>query len=82
MERLWTAGLMRWDGNPVMRWMASVVETKNDGLDNIRPVKPDRQKSSARIDGFQAAVTGLDGIVRSNLKKKSNLLYTGTSTRR
>ena len=82
MERLWTSGQMRWDGNPVMRWMASVVETKDDGLDNIRPVKPDRKKSSARIDGFQAAVTGLDGIVRSNLKKKSNLIYTGSSTRR
>jgi phage terminase large subunit-like protein len=51
-------------GNPVLRWMASVVEVKNDGMDNIRPVKPDRQKSMYRIDGIQAAVTGLDGVVR------------------
>lgn len=69
MERMWSNGTMRHEGNPAMRWMASVVEVKNDGLDNIRPVKPDRKKSSARIDGFQAAVTGLDGVIRSKLTK-------------
>ena len=66
---MWSNGTMRHEGNPAMRWMASVVEVKNDGLDNIRPVKPDRKKSSARIDGFQAAVTGLDGVIRSKLTK-------------
>lgn len=81
MERLWRAGLMRHEHSPVMRWMASVVEVKNDGLDNIRPVKPDRAKSSARIDGFQAAVTGLDGIVRAKVKRGGRV-YTGTETRR
>lgn len=64
LERLLGAQLFRHGGHPVLRWMASVVEVKNDGLDNIRPVKPDRQKSVARIDGIQAAVTALDGIVR------------------
>jgi phage terminase large subunit-like protein len=82
MERLWSSGSMRHEENPVMRWMASVVEVKNDGLDNIRPVKPDRKKSSSRIDGFQAAVTAMDGIVRTSLKKKTNVIYTGSSTRR
>jgi len=28
-------------------------------------VKPDRRQSSTRVDGIQAAVTGLDGIVRA-----------------
>lgn len=65
LERLVGAQLFRHGGNPVLRWMASVVEVKNDGQDNIRPVKPDRQKSITRIDGIQAAVTGLDGIVRA-----------------
>ena len=64
MERLIGAQAARFGGNPVMRWMASMVEVKNDGADNIRPVKPDRKQSIARIDGIQAAVTGLDGIVR------------------
>lgn len=65
LERLLGAGLFRHGNNPVMRWMASVVEVRNDGADNIRPIKPDRKQSSTRIDGIQAAVTGLDGIVRN-----------------
>jgi len=64
LERLVGARSFRHGGNPVLRWMASVVEVKNDGADNIRPVKPDRAKSVTRIDGIQAAVTGLDGYVR------------------
>lgn len=64
MERLVRSHLMRHDPNPAMRWMASVVEVKRDDLDNIRPVKPDRRKSSSRIDGIQAAVTAMDGWVR------------------
>lgn len=51
-------------GNPVARWMASVVESKNDGQDNLRLVKPDRLKSQARIDGISAMVMGLDGFLR------------------
>ncbi|WP_426302761.1 terminase large subunit [Arthrobacter sp. R-11] len=82
MERLWRAGQMGWDGNPCMRWMASVVDIKTDDLDNIRPVKPDRKKSSSRIDGFQAAVTGMDGIVRTSVAERSTVIHTGTSTRR
>lgn len=65
LERLLGAQAFRHGGNPVLRWMASVVEVRNDGADNIRPVKPDRKQSSTRIDGIQAAVTGLDGIVRA-----------------
>lgn len=68
MERLIGAQAVRFGGNPIMRWMASVVEVKNDGADNIRPVKPDRKQSTSRIDGIQAAVTGLDGIVRDEQK--------------
>jgi phage terminase large subunit-like protein len=63
-ERMARGHSFRHDGNPALRWMASVVEVKNDGLDNIRPVKPDRRKSSSRIDVIQAGVTALDGWVR------------------
>lgn len=72
LERLIGAKSVRLPNDPVLRWMASVVEVKNDGLDNIRPVKPDRQKSVSRIDGIQAAVTGLDGRLRL-VKKDSGL---------
>ena len=72
LERLLGNEAFRHGGNPVLRWMASVVEVRNDGLDNIRPVKPDRHKSSRRIDGIQAAVTGLDGWLRmSRAEQKS-----------
>lgn len=64
LERLIGSRGFRHGGHPILRWMASVVEVKNDGQDNIRPVKPDRQKSVSRIDGIQAAVTALDGYVR------------------
>jgi phage terminase large subunit-like protein len=63
-ERLAKSQAFCHSGNPALRWMASVVEVKHDGLDNIRPVKPDRRKASARIDGIQAGVTALDGWVR------------------
>lgn len=59
-----TVGSMRHGGDPVTRWMASVVETKSDGQDNYRLVKPDRGKSQARIDGIAAMTTGLDGYLR------------------
>lgn len=75
-----TVGRLRHGGNPVARWMASVVEAKEDGQDNYRLVKPDRHKSQARIDGIAAATTGLDGYVRRP-KPKSNLVYTASSTR-
>lgn len=81
MERRWRSKTMGWDGNPAMKWMASVVEVKTDDLDNIRPVKPNRKKSSTRIDGFQAAVTGMDGIVRGDLREQTSVVHTGSSTK-
>ncbi|UJP39337.1 terminase large subunit [Cellulomonas palmilytica] len=73
LERLIGARALRHGGNPVLRWMASVVEVKNDGLDNIRPVKPDRKKSSTRIDGIQATVTALDGYLRRVRESDSSM---------
>lgn len=58
------------NGNPVARWMASVVESKDDGQDNYRLVKPNRGKSQARIDGIAAMVTGMDGWVRRPVKQQ------------
>lgn len=69
LERLLREGRIRHGGNPVLRWNASVVEVYRDGNDNMRPVKPDRGKSSARIDGIAAAVMALDGYVRRPLKR-------------
>ncbi|NJP27095.1 terminase large subunit [Microbispora sp. SCL1-1] len=64
-----TPGRIRHGGNPVARWMASVVEVKDDGQDNLRLVKPERLKSQARIDGIAACVIGLDGYLRRPVPK-------------
>lgn len=69
-ERLINGGLVILPDDPVSRWMALWVETKTDETDNIRPVKPNRRSSMRRIDGIQAAVTGLDGWVRAGLDVK------------
>ncbi|MFJ9549074.1 terminase large subunit [Streptomyces erythrochromogenes] len=69
LERLLREGRIHHGGNPILRWNASVVEVYRDGNDNLRPVKPDRGKSSARIDGIAATVMALDGYVRRPLKK-------------
>ncbi|MGM0782145.1 MAG: terminase large subunit [Actinomycetota bacterium] len=69
-ERLINGGLVILPDDPVSRWMALWTETKTDETDNIRPVKPNRRSSMRRIDGIQAAVTGLDGWVRAGLNTK------------
>ncbi|QDY79785.1 terminase large subunit [Streptomyces qinzhouensis] len=69
LERLLREGRIRHGGQPVLRWNASVVEVYRDGNDNMRPIKTDRDKSSARIDGVVAAVMALDGYVRRPLKR-------------
>ena len=73
IERMLGAEEFAHSGNPALRWMASVVEVKNDGLDNIRPVKPDRKKATTRIDGIQAAVTAMDGVVRAPIEVKKSI---------
>lgn len=57
-------GTIRHGGHPVARWMASVVEAKDDGQDNLKLVKPERLTSQARIDGISALVNALDGYLR------------------
>ncbi|MEV6159407.1 terminase TerL endonuclease subunit [Nonomuraea sp. NPDC052129] len=71
------ASRLRHGGNPVARWMAKVVEVRDDGNDNYRLVKPERAKSQARIDGMAACVTGLDGYVRREKKKSSRMVVRG-----
>jgi phage terminase large subunit-like protein len=52
-------GNVRHGGHPVLRWMADCMTVKTDINGNVRPVKPDRLKSSKRIDGIVAAIMGI-----------------------
>jgi len=49
-------------GNPVLRWMADNLSVRQDPAGNI---KPDKEKSTERIDGMVALVMGLDRAVRN-----------------
>jgi len=43
-------------GNPVLRWMADNVAAKQDPAGNV---KPDKSKSTNRIDGIVASVMAI-----------------------
>lgn len=51
--RLVLAGGVAHGGNPVLRWMADNVAAKQDPAGNV---KPDKSKSTNRIDGIVAAI--------------------------
>ncbi|EFL01596.1 terminase [Streptomyces sp. SPB78] len=73
VERLLRERALRHDGHQVMRWNASCVEVIRDGNDNLRPVKPKRDESSARVDGIAALVMAVDGYLRRKTRRDEAL---------
>jgi len=59
--RLAIGGNLKHSGNPVLRWMADNMVVKQDPAGNV---KPDKSKSSEKIDGMVALVMALDRAVR------------------
>lgn len=62
-ERAYLVGQIQSNGNPVTRWMMSCAESKADINGNVKIVKPDVSKSSARIDGVIASIMAYDTAV-------------------
>ncbi len=62
-ERRVNRGELRHGDNPVVRWMASNVSVRMDPAGNM---KPDKQRSSERIDGIVAAVMALGRAMARN----------------
>lgn len=60
--------------NPVLRWMAGCAATDPDKRDNIMFAKPDRTKTTSRIDGMAAAV---DAMARAIVGENNTITYTG-----
>jgi len=56
LERLIVGRELAHDGNPVLRWMVSNVAVKQDPAGNL---KPDKAKSTERIDGVVGMVMGI-----------------------
>jgi phage terminase large subunit-like protein len=50
------------DGHPVLRWMMDNIFVRTDPAGNI---KPDKQKSTERIDGAVATIMALDRAIRN-----------------
>ena len=48
-------------GHPVLRWMMDNIYVRTDPAGNI---KPDKEKSTERIDGAVATVMALDRAIR------------------
>ncbi len=61
-------GKMRHYGHPVLRWNASNVSVKVDAAGNL---KPDKEKSTERIDGIVAMILALARIIVQPEPRKS-----------
>lgn len=64
LERNVFHGRIRHGANPILRWMVDCTSIKRDTFDRIAPVKPDRDKSSKRIDGVVAGIMAHDRLER------------------
>lgn len=59
------SGKLKHNGSPVMDWMFGNVTVRQDAAGNIRP---DKEKSTEKIDGIVASIMGLD---RASLAMRS-----------
>jgi phage terminase large subunit-like protein len=57
-------------GHPVLRWNASCLATKESN-DNLMFTKPERSKSSSRIDGIAATVNALSRAIVNKPRQRS-----------
>lgn len=60
--------------HPVLRWQAGCTTTVTDHRDNIMFSKPDREKSTSRIDGMAAMA---NAMYRAILAESQTITYTG-----
>lgn len=65
---------LRHANHPVLSWNADCVEARDDGNDNIKPDKPERDKSNKRIDGVLALIMAVDRAVRN---ESAGVVYSG-----
>lgn len=61
LMRLVLSEKMQHNGHPVLRWMMDNVFVRTDPAGNI---KPDKQRSTEKIDGVVAMIMGLDRAMR------------------
>ena len=59
-------------GHPVLSWMVDNIHVRVDPAGNI---KPDKQKSTEKIDGVVALVMALDRAIRCDADDSSSSVY-------
>ncbi len=57
-------------GHPVLRWMMDNIFVRTDPAGNI---KPDKEKSTEKIDGAVATIMALDRAIRCGGKKGTSV---------
>lgn len=68
-EKLVLTGKIEHFGNPVLRWMLASTLVKTDPAGNI---KPDKEKSTQKIDGMVAAIMALGEWMTAQANDESN----------
>lgn len=68
LEKLYLSGKLIHNSNPVLAWMASNVAARTDPADNI---KPDKEKSSEKIDGIVTLIMALGLAITQPVKQTS-----------
>lgn len=56
-------------GHPILRWNVDCTTVAQDPAGNIKPVKPNRQKGSKRIDGVVASIMAIDCAMRNETRE-------------
>lgn len=62
LMKLTLEGKLAHTGHPVLRWMMDNIYVRTDPAGNI---KPDKQKSTEKIDGAVATIMALDRAIRN-----------------
>jgi phage terminase large subunit-like protein len=70
--KLAVSGRLRHGGNPVLNWQAANLTVRIDPAGNV---KPDREKSRAKIDGVVALIMALDRALRNEGSPVSGSVY-------
>jgi phage terminase large subunit-like protein len=65
LEELVLSRKLKHSGNPVLRWNIDCCTVAGDPAGNIKPVKPERMKSSKRIDGVIASVMAVGRAMKA-----------------
>lgn len=73
-ERLIVAERLQHPDNPALNWMAANVAVKSDPAGNI---KPDKDRSTGRIDGIVAVIMGLGMAIRLEPEVSPYMLMIG-----